>query len=460
VCSEIGVLEDTFECTEVTPDSPDSPATGDDQGGDGAAGSEAGDSDDSKKENGSDSGQDADPGANCASLNDCEICSAASACLWTQTDYVMYVVTQCESKRAVASSGNSPVTCSEQADNFYRILGGGVFAVVVAFFLVKRLKGEGLAGSQGRAADRKGAVQLRTEDSENRPSMDESFDVESWGGQVDSKGENSDDLDDLDDWDAFSDDNAFPKSDVVGRNETAPASVNVTVEMTERSTPGKAIAKTKKTRKIKPKASLVKELRERGLTLAEARKAAVAVDNGNVEAAFSWAKECGFVSVPSINGDVRQGTPGKPTKVTLNLKGKVRKSDGKKKKRSAKKKSNLSLAVTPELPNTGALNVVEPVLSPGPSPIPPPAVSGKPSTSQRATSAPAQTKSDIFDLFGMEAEPSFDATPLASGNSPVMSPDPPSVEPKKVISLSTSPRGLNNDSDTGWDDDDLDNLFE
>ena len=63
-------------------------------------------------------------------------------------------------------------------------------------------------------------------------------------------------------------------------------------------------------------------------------------------------------------------------------------------------------------------------------------------------------------LFGMEAEPSFDATPLASGNSPVMSPDPPSVEPKKVISLSTSPRGLNNDSDTGWDDDDLDNLFE
>jgi hypothetical protein len=402
ICSQMGTLEDTFECTELTPDSPDN------QGG-GEAGSGGNDiNDDNNQDNGN--SPDTDPGANCASLNDCAICSAAEACVWTQTDYVMYVATQCESKREVASSGNSPITCSEQVDNFYRILGGGVFAVVVMFILVRRFKGEGLAGSQGRASDRKGAVQLRTEDSANSKSIDDGFDVESWGGQVDG-GDDGDDLGDLGDWDAFSDDDVFPDSSGGAGRKKASAPVPATVEMTERSS--KAVRKVKvnnrQPRKPKAKASLVKQLRERGLSLVEARKASVAVNNNGLEAALSWALDQGYGGgglSSSSRSSVRQDTPSKPTKVKLNLRGKVRKSGGKKKKRSAKKTSNISLGVSTESPV--AAEDLEPVLAPEPSKLPSPAVSavgregpgkpGKSSRSKRAATAPVQAQNDIFDV--------------------------------------------------------------
>ena len=73
----------------------------------------------------------------------------------------------------------------------------------------------------------------------------------------------------------------------------------------------------------------------------------------------------------------------------------------------------------------------------------------------------ALARTHTTQLFGMEAEPSFDAAPLlASDNSPGISPSDPAVtlaELKQGFTLATSPH---DDNDAGWDDDDLDNLFE
>eukprot|EP00946_MAST-07B_sp_MAST-7B-sp1_P003085 g3085.t1 len=246
-CTEIGTLEDTFECTEVTPDSP---GEGDNAG----AGTETADrGDDAKgdKNKNNDNSKATDAGSDCSSHKDCEFCSAATACVWTQTDYVMYVATQCESKRHVASSGNSPITCAEQVDNFYRIFGGLVFAIIVVFILAKRFKDGDIAESQSRAANRVGAVKLSTTENKNSVDSDDEFDVESWGGQGNSGGD-SENLEDLDDWDAFSDDDSIMDTDRSAKSQKS-SNVPTTIELSERKTA--SAGKDKSNARLSPIAS-------------------------------------------------------------------------------------------------------------------------------------------------------------------------------------------------------------